>query len=106
MRPPSLRTSRDFDHALRQGVRSRGNGLTIYVARQNEAEAPARLGLIVARVGGAVLRNRVRRRVREAFRSCNPRPGVDVVVRADARAAVTPFAHLVDLLRGALENAA
>lgn len=43
--------------------------------------AVARLGIAATRrLGGAVIRNRAKRLVREAFRRNKPAPGVDVVV--------------------------
>ena len=58
---------------------------------RREDEGPARLGLAVSRrAGNAVVRNRIKRLVREAFRT-RPRlfpPGIDVVVSpADSVAA-------------------
>jgi ribonuclease P protein component len=58
-----------------------------------------RVGLAVNRaVGGAVVRNRVKRRLREAVRALLPelerRSGCDIVVRATPRAADASFAEL------------
>lgn len=62
-----------------------------------DAAAPARLGLTVSRrVGGAVVRNRVKRRVREWFRTHHaifPK-GKDCVVVARPAAASATFAEL------------
>lgn len=48
-------------------------------------------------VGSAVIRNRARRRVREAFRhelSMSPSPGVDILVSVKPEAVAAPFATL------------
>jgi ribonuclease P protein component len=62
-----------------------------------DADAPARLGLTVSRrVGGSVVRNRVKRRVREWFRTHHenlPR-GKDCVVVARPAAASATSAEL------------
>ncbi|MEQ1735065.1 MAG: ribonuclease P protein component [Rhodoglobus sp.] len=82
----SNRVSRpeDFRVAVRQGRRAGSTHTVVHVVDRSST-APARFGFIVAKtVGGAVVRNRVRRRLRAACRDLLPtvRPGVDVVVRA------------------------
>jgi ribonuclease P protein component len=70
------------------------------------AEAPARrVGFAVSRqVRGAVQRNRVRRRLREAYRAARDAAPVRVamIVIGRPRAAVTEFVGLVSELRAAL----
>jgi ribonuclease P protein component len=85
-----LRHKRDFDATYARGWRM-GNGFFAVTATHNDAGA-ARLGLAVAlRVSGnAVMRNRLRRIIRESFRlHQHSIPPVDVVVsaRPGARAA-------------------
>ncbi len=78
-----LRRRSQFRAVLSAGIRKSVGPLNVY-ALPNELGRP-RLGLVVPRrVGPAVLRNRVKRRVREAFRLLQhdlPR-GYDLVVRA------------------------
>lgn len=65
-----LSRSRDFDAVYRRGrsVSTRFLVLYTFVRESDEADGPARLGLAVSRkVGGAVERNAVKRRLREAF---------------------------------------
>ncbi|MBI4578482.1 MAG: ribonuclease P protein component [Planctomycetes bacterium] len=63
-----IRSRRDFDRAFRGGIRASDRWMTLYVGR-NEG-LPARLGISVARrFGTAVRRNRMKRLIREAFRT-------------------------------------
>jgi len=64
-----LSRSRDFDAVYRQGRSVSTRYLVLYAfLRTDEAEEESRLGLAVSRkVGGAVERNRVKRRLRAAF---------------------------------------
>ncbi len=53
------------------------------ICKSRQDEGATRLGLIVPRaLGGAVVRNRVKRRVRAVARDYRPKPGYDVIVRA------------------------
>jgi ribonuclease P protein component len=54
-----------------------------------------RYGFVTSkRLGGAVVRNRVRRRLREAVRALDTRPGFDCVISAKTKAAEADFAGL------------
>ncbi|MFQ5778274.1 MAG: ribonuclease P protein component [Terriglobia bacterium] len=77
-----LRTS-DFDHVYRSPTRRRRSLRFMTVARPNEC-GRTRWGISVkARLGSAVVRNRVRRRLREILRRAQLRlpAGWDVVVQ-------------------------
>jgi ribonuclease P protein component len=83
-----LRTRTQFDRVFREGVRAEGRLFLLVAARNGQAHD--RLGLTVSRkVGGAVTRNRVKRRLREVFRLSERRAvsGVDLVVVAKAESA-------------------
>ncbi len=55
----------DFDRVYKQGRRHFSSHMTVFYLRQAEGEA--RIGFTVGRVlGGAVVRNRIKRRLREA----------------------------------------
>jgi ribonuclease P protein component len=82
----------------------RAGGLTVFVSRRPEGTAPSRIGMSV-RAHGSVERNRVRRRLRAAFRAAAP-PGYDVVIRTDRGAASVDFQELVKYVEMALTRAA
>jgi ribonuclease P protein component len=97
--PRSKRTrltdSPEFERVYRQGAAYRGRLFSVH-AFPNELGTP-RLGLSVSRrVGDAVTRNAVRRRLREVFYSTLPGiPGsLDLVVSAQPAAAEADFREL------------
>jgi ribonuclease P protein component len=99
----TLRRSSEFDRVFRSGRRTRSGPITVIVAPG--PSDTTRLGLVVGRkVGGAVERNRVKRRLRHAVRAVQPPPGIDVVVVGSADAATVPFDRLVEGLRAALHS--
>ncbi|MGH2694474.1 MAG: ribonuclease P protein component [Actinomycetota bacterium] len=101
----SLRKARDFERVYRSGRRASRDGLTIVVAPGAIGE-PSRVGLAVpGRVGGAIVRNRVRRRLREATRACGLAPGYDVVVRASEELVGKNFQDIVRHMDAALTDA-
>ncbi|MDR1157841.1 MAG: ribonuclease P protein component [Oscillospiraceae bacterium] len=96
-----LRLNRDFKRTYARGRSLAGPLLALY-ARPNRS-ARTRLGLTVgAKLGKAVRRNRVRRRIKEAYRLSERRfrPGHDLVVVARVRAGDATYAELErELLR-------
>jgi ribonuclease P protein component len=104
-----LRRSTDFAAAVRGGRRSgRGTVVVHLLAGEASVDEPARAGFVVSKaVGGAVTRNKVRRRLRHLVR---PRlaglpPGARLVVRALPAAAAAPYETLGDDLDAALAAA-
>ena len=90
-----LTDSPEFERVYRQGTAYRGRLFSVH-AFPNEYGHP-RLGLSVSRkVGTAVTRNTVRRRLREVFRaSTSEIPGdLDLVVSARPAAAEAAFGEL------------
>lgn len=90
-----LRRKREFERVFRAGMRCSSPALRLVIAR-NDAGIP-RLGLAVSRkVGGAVVRNLLKRRLREIFR-CErgllPEP-LDIVVVPQPGADRLSFAEL------------
>jgi ribonuclease P protein component len=101
-----LRKRTEFEECYSGGVRVSGRHFLVFLRRRPEASGPPRLGVSVGkRVGDAVTRNRVKRRLREIFRRDRPSEAFDLVVHARASAATAPFdelaRELADLLRRA-----
>ena len=66
---------------------------------------PPRVGLVVPRsVGSAVVRNRVKRRLRHAAAGAALEPGVDYVIIANPKVEKAPFSQLEAWLGRALEE--
>lgn len=95
-REARLRLSREFAFVRKEGRVAQGKLLRLSAARVGQ-EAETRFGIITSRrVGGAVTRNKVRRRLRELCRLHRPlaKPGLMVVVVAKSAAAGVAFAEL------------
>ena len=95
-----LRKKRDFDRVRRGGSRVATDAFVISIA-----DAPGkRLGIVVGgNVGTAVVRNRLKRVVREYFRVCRDRfPWGDCVVIARPKAARLKNAEMREQLERAL----
>ncbi len=105
-----LRCRRDFTFVLRRRDRVvRRLVIVHYARRAAQMEKGPRAGLIVSRqVGGAVLRNRVKRRLRMLLReqlAVLP-AGMDVVVRAQAGLAEAGYAETHAQVTSALREVA
>lgn len=101
-----LRRSSDFSGTVRHGARAGRRTLVVH-CRPNGTDA-VRVGLVVSRaVGGAVMRNKVRRRLRGVVveRRASLPSGADIVVRALAPAAAARYSTLDDDFCGALRSA-
>lgn len=98
-----LTERRDFVRVQTEGRRFRGGSLAVLILPTPAAPEgePARVGFTVSRkVGNAVVRNRVRRRLREITRihSACLSPSFDYVVIAFPSASSATFARLRDEL--------
>lgn len=99
-----LRRRRDFDNVFQKG-HILGNRLLVLRSAPNQLEHN-RYGFVTSkRLGNAVVRNRVRRRLREAIRGLATRPGWDVVVSARAPAAQADFHQLRSAVASLLARA-
>ncbi len=100
-----LRSVKDFA-ALQSGGRSRAHPLLILRWRRNGGER-LRFGFSTSRkVGNAVVRNRLRRRLREALRATGHRPagGWDILVICRPASAAAGYADLTSALDRLLER--
>ena len=91
----TLKKNSDFRRLYTKGRSSANRYLAVYCRRNRGAVN--RMGYTVsAKLGGAVVRNRVRRRLREIARLSAPRlkTGWDIVVVARMRAVGAPYAEL------------
>jgi ribonuclease P protein component len=88
-----LRKSSDFAAARRHG-RSWADPLLVLIARRNGADV-SRVGFAVGRrVGNAVVRNRIKRRLRTLTRPVDIADGWDLVFIARRDAAISSFPEL------------
>lgn len=90
----SLKLNHIFRRLYSSG--GKGNALLVMYARRNR-EGINRVGVTVSKkLGNAVVRNRVRRRLREVYRLHESRflPGWDIVVVARSRAVDASFPDL------------
>lgn len=101
-----LRRRSDFAEVVRRGRRTaRGPLVFHYAPPVSDEAAPACAGFVVGKVvGGAVVRNRVRRRLREVVRArlAALPPGSRLVVRAQPGADALSYAAIADLVDRAL----
>ena len=99
-----LRRRADFVHVA-QGAKGRANGLLIVRSAPNSLRE-TRFGFSVAkRVGGAVTRNLVKRRLQEIVRRLETEEGFDVVIIARPASAEASFRELESAVRDALSRA-
>ena len=98
-----------LNHIFRRLYRTNGvsNGYLVLYARPNRSESN-RVGITVSKkLGGAVIRNRVRRRLREVYRLHEEAfaPGWDIVVVARSRCIDANFAALTKAYLSLAEKA-
>lgn len=106
--PPRLKKRAEFLAVAGKGAKVPMPGLVMQLMPRAD-DAPFRVGFTVTKkVGNAVVRNRTKRRLREAVRlALDPAAlhGFDMVVIGRDRTAARPFADLMDDLRRAAAKA-
>ena len=107
-KPHRLTRRAEFLAAAAKGRRAAVHGLVLQALPRPD-QGPARLGFTVTKkVGNAVVRNRTRRRLKEAARLVlaeAPPTGVDLVLIGRDTTRARPFADLQDDLRRAMKKA-
>ncbi len=106
-REQRLRKSADYQRLRSSGQWIPGTYFHLQVSARGESEPISRLGLAVSRrIGSAVVRNRVRRRLRECFRGFSPEfvQPIDLVVIARKGIDSLEFSDLNARLRHALRK--
>ena len=105
-RLPRLTRRAEFLRVAGRGRKAARPGLVLQALPRDEDAAGLRLGFTATKkIGGAVVRNRAKRRLREAARALVPehgRPGCDYVFIARAGAPARPWAALLDDVKSAL----
>lgn len=96
-RDDRLRKRTEFEACYASGVRVSGRHLLLFLLSRPDSSRP-RIGISVSRrVGGAVVRNRVKRRIRQLFRANRTlfgERGPALVINARPSAAAAPFSEL------------
>lgn len=106
-RAERLRSRAEFDRLFRRGARVEGPAFVLLWRRE---PGPRAVGFAVGRrLGGSVIRNRARRRLREAYRrhrELAPRDGIRLCFIARHPTLTIPFEQLAAAVAGALGQTA
>jgi len=97
-RDDRLRKRREFEECYASGVRVSGRHVQLFLLARKGA-ANSRIGISAGRrTGGAVARNRLKRRLREIFRRNRAAlpPGVQIVVNVRPSAAGATFSDFAE----------
>ena len=101
-----LHLQKDFNRVFEKGLRLKNKSIRILVYKRNDGFVTRRLGLVTPRkVGKAVIRNKVKRRLREIFRLNKHflEPGIDLIFVSRAETALLSYSSLkknvLDLLK-------
>jgi ribonuclease P protein component len=95
----------DFERVYKLGRRHFSANMTVFYLRRAEGDG-MRVGFTVGRaLGGAVDRNRMKRRLRESVRLCRPAasPAVDVVINPKKTVRTVEFSLLLSEVSRAFE---
>ncbi len=106
MRPEvTVKENREFRRIYRKGLSAASPCMVVYCQRNRQGRS--RLGVTVStKLGHAVVRNRVRRRLREIYRLSQPmmKQGFDIVLVARTRAVTASYQELARAYRKTCEK--
>jgi ribonuclease P protein component len=97
-RDDRLRKRREFEECYASGVRVSGRHLQLFLLARKDAAA-SRIGISAGKkTGGSVVRNRLKRRLREIFRRnrAGLPPGVQIVINVRPSAAAAAFSEFAE----------
>ena len=104
----SLKKDKEFRFLYKKGVSVPGDTVVLYYrANKYMQKTGLRLGITVSKkIGNAVVRNRIRRLIREAYRQIEPSLpfGYDLVIVARKKADGASFAMVFSSLEDALKK--
>lgn len=106
----TLKRSEEFQRCYKQGRMAKNAMAVVHVLPNDDIvkdrnDRITRIGISVStKLGKAVVRNRVKRRLREALRRLPLAKGYDVVVSARGKVKRAPFAELERALRDLCES--
>ena len=103
-----LHTSADFNRVLKNGKKLKTVFVNIYVLKRKDNNEIRRLGLITSRkIGKAVVRNTVKRRLREIFRTNKHKltPGLDIIFILKPQITSIGYSKLKSAVLDCLESA-
>jgi len=94
----TLKQNWEFRRLYQSGRSAVSPALVVY-CRKNRTGG-SRLGLTVSvKLGKAVVRNRIKRRLREVYRLGRVKPGYDLILVGRSQAKDMPFPRLMDCFR-------
>lgn len=98
--------SSDFRVVMSQGTRGVGKHLVAFWSAPRDPGTASRVGVVASRkIGGAVLRSRAKRLLREVYRRTPGRPAGDVVLIARSGICTAPWDGLVRAYQQAIRKA-
>jgi ribonuclease P protein component len=104
-RSARLRRRSEFTGVFEGGVKRHGQLMSVVV--RDSGPGAARIGIAASRkLGGAVERNRAKRRIREVFRRLAIAPGLDIVVMPRPALLTAPLANVRQEFQQLVDTAA
>ncbi|MDR2351504.1 MAG: ribonuclease P protein component [Endomicrobium sp.] len=103
-----LHIQRDFNKVFKNGLRLENKAIRILAYIRKDGQDVRRLGLITPkRVGTAVIRNRIKRRVREIFRTNKHllEPSLDLIFILKTETVLLDYKKLEDIILVLLKDA-